>query len=195
MPANEDLENAYIRCPRCELNFIKKKDKLCSVCKREVEAAFHRGEEDDDFGMDFDICPICKTNFIRDDEDICASCARERDLDKSLNGDLDDEDEISSRNWNDDDVDDDIVKPEDEYGAMVGEVDADDMDLGDLDLDIDLGDDVDFDDVSDFDDENEFEDDSDFDDDLDDDFDEEEDYDDDDDLDDFDDEDEDKIRD
>lgn len=28
----------YIRCPRCELNYIQKKDKYCSVCKAEMEA-------------------------------------------------------------------------------------------------------------------------------------------------------------
>ena len=28
----------YIRCPRCELNYIEKKDKLCSVCKAELSA-------------------------------------------------------------------------------------------------------------------------------------------------------------
>ena len=68
----------YIRCPRCELNFIRKKDKLCSVCKREMETAYqHKGEDDLDLGIDFEVCPVCKTNFIREDEDMCASCVRE----------------------------------------------------------------------------------------------------------------------
>ena len=54
-------ENAFIRCPRCELNFIHKKDKLCSVCKKELEQAFVKDDESDlDMGVDFDICPVCK---------------------------------------------------------------------------------------------------------------------------------------
>ena len=30
------MKNVYIKCPRCELNFILKKDKLCPVCKQEM---------------------------------------------------------------------------------------------------------------------------------------------------------------
>lgn len=59
----------YIRCPRCELNFIQKKDKYCSVCKAEMEA-----KKDDLDDVDLELCPICKTNYIQPDEIMCASC-------------------------------------------------------------------------------------------------------------------------
>ena len=62
----------YIRCPRCELNYIQKKDKFCPVCKAEMEAK--RDYIDD---VDLELCPICKTNYIQPDEIMCASCLKE----------------------------------------------------------------------------------------------------------------------
>ena len=178
----------YIRCPRCELNFILKKDKLCSVCKREIESAYKNDEDDGDIdlGVDFEICPICKTNYIREDEDMCASCQKERELDRALNGgDLPPEEEDF------DNYENDTLKDDDEFGDMMGISDEDDLgaDLDDLDIDIGIDDDVDFDD-------DELDDlDEDFDDDDDEDDDEEDDFDDDlDDLDDEDDDDEDDNK-
>ena len=65
-------KNVYIRCPRCELNYIQKKDKLCNVCKSELEA---RGDMYNE--LDMELCPICHTNFLNADEQICESCREE----------------------------------------------------------------------------------------------------------------------
>ncbi len=70
------MKQTYIRCPRCELNYILKKDKLCNVCKAEMKALGNMGTDED---MDLDLCPICKTNYINADEDICPACAKERE--------------------------------------------------------------------------------------------------------------------
>ena len=64
----------YIRCPRCELNYILKKDKLCSVCKAEMQVGGGENEE-------FELCPICKTNYIGPDEIMCSQCMEERNID------------------------------------------------------------------------------------------------------------------
>ena len=32
----EEKKPIYILCPRCELNYINKKDKYCNVCKAEL---------------------------------------------------------------------------------------------------------------------------------------------------------------
>ena len=64
----------YIRCPRCELNYIEKKDKLCSVCKAELSA----NKEDFIGDLDLELCPICKTNYIQPDEIMCATCLKEQ---------------------------------------------------------------------------------------------------------------------
>ena len=61
----------YKRCPRCELNFIKKNEKLCSVCQAELS---NKDEYIDD---DLELCPICKTNYIQPDEIMCSSCLKE----------------------------------------------------------------------------------------------------------------------
>lgn len=159
----------YIRCPRCELNYIQKKDKLCSVCKAELEA---KSDYIDD--IDLELCPICKTNYIQPDEIMCASCLREhQNEDGELNGDWDD---YLTR-----EDDEDIITMDDETGDMASVTDItkasfddDDDDITDLDFDDDedaLFDGEEFDD-----DDNQDEDDDDYDDDDDDD--DDDDYDD-----------------
>lgn len=163
----------YIRCPRCELNFIKKKDKLCSVCKAELNAEPNLDD------MDLEICPICKTNYIRPDEIMCKQCIKERSLEDVIVS-HDDDDWDSYLN-----PDEDNISSDEETGEMASITDLDSTDLDD-DLEIDdsdlpdIGEDIDFGDDEDNEDE-EFEDDLDEDDDFDDD---DDDFDDDDDEDD-----------
>ncbi|MCI6542588.1 MAG: hypothetical protein MR423_02170 [Firmicutes bacterium] len=115
----------YIRCPRCELNFIKKKDKLCSVCQAEINAGGDNFDE-----LDMETCPICKTNYIRPDEIMCAQCAKER----SMNGEnigLDDD-------WESyiDNEEENETSIEEETGDMASVTDLEDDDLDDLDSDM-----------------------------------------------------------
>ncbi len=163
----------YIRCPRCELNYIQKKDKFCPVCKSEMEAK--RDFVDD---LDLELCPICKTNYIQSDEIMCASCLKEhQNEDGEINEDWE---EYMSR-----DDDDDITTAEDETGEMASVSDITKSSLldDDDDLNTDLSfveddDDLDFSDDEDEDDADDDEDEEDDDDDFDDD--DDEDYDDDD---------------
>ena len=62
----------YIRCPRCELNYIEKKQKFCNVCKSEMKAS---GEIVDESEMK--LCPACHTSLIPQTQDICDSCREE----------------------------------------------------------------------------------------------------------------------
>ena len=94
-------KNVYIRCPRCELNYIKKSDQYCDVCKRELKLI----ESDDDIG-DLELCSICKINFVQNGEEVCDSCKHEFGINNS--DDMDEE----INNWHkyisdDDDEDDD----------------------------------------------------------------------------------------
>ena len=41
----------FIKCPRCELNYIREEEQYCPVCKREM-----KGESHDD---PFELCSIC----------------------------------------------------------------------------------------------------------------------------------------
>lgn len=155
----------YVRCPRCELNYIQKKDKFCNVCKLEMKAL---GSLDIEDNLDLELCPICKANYINPDEDMCVACAKERALEEGLSNDKDGQD----TGWEDFDNDDGRYSEDEETGEMVSITDLDDDDVledGD-DLSLTEDDDLDSDKIEE--DENE----DDFDDvfdDLDDDFDDE----------------------
>jgi hypothetical protein len=170
----------YIRCPRCELNYIDKREKLCKVCQAELNAKGTHSMTDEE-ALELGLCPICKTNYITEDEDICAECAKERDMQNDRIEGLEDTDDlggdISEDNWRKYIENDDVETEDDEYGDMSSITDAEDLD--------DLGDGMDdeFDDIKD---------EEDFDDDLDDDLDyNDDDLDDDDDYDEDDDDDDD----
>ena len=132
----------YIRCPRCELNYIQKKDKFCNVCKLEMKAL---GSLDIEDNLDLELCPICKANYINPDEDMCVACAKERALEEGLINDKDSDD----GGWNDFMNDDDGSYSEDEEtGEMVSITDLDD-DVIDDDDDLSLAGDDDEDDLDD----------------------------------------------
>jgi len=72
------MKSLYIKCPRCELNYIQKKDKFCDVCKHEMKAGSLEMDELDEFEEDVELCPVCKTNYLLDGETICQSCQEEQ---------------------------------------------------------------------------------------------------------------------
>ena len=137
----------WILCPRCELNYIKKADQYCDVCKKEMKLI---AANDDDIG-DLELCPICKINFVQSDEEVCDSCKQEL----GIVADEDAEDrEISDwHKYIDDDNDDDDEDEDDDYNEVEdGTSGIDD----DFEFDEDLGKDlVDNDDDDDFDDDDE----------------------------------------
>lgn len=129
----------YIRCPRCELNYIHKKDKFCEVCKKEMQV----GGGADFVDLDLDLCPICKTNYIQPDEIMCASCLAER----NASGDIDDNNDWEDYIQRDEQEIDDANE---EVGDMSSIKSYDDDDLLDSDLamqddedDLDFAEDVD----------------------------------------------------
>lgn len=126
----------YIRCPRCELNYIQKKDKFCNVCKLEMKAL---GSLDIEDNLDLELCPVCKVNYINPDEDMCVACAKERALEEGLNNDNEDD-----NSWSDYSNDDGAYSEDEERGEMVSITDLDDDDVLDDDDDLALaGDDDD----------------------------------------------------
>ena len=155
----------YVRCPRCELNFIDKKEKLCKVCQAELKAKGTQTMSDEE-ALEMGLCPVCKTNYITDEEDMCAECARERDLQNDRIdglGDDDEETDIGEENWRKYIENDDIETEDDEFGDMTSIADADDLDDEDS---MDFKDDE-MDEIDDMDDFDDFEDLDDLDDDFD----------------------------
>lgn len=176
----------YIRCPRCELNFIEKSQKLCKVCEQELASKGNKELTDEEV-KEMNLCPICKTNYLMDDEEICDECASEKaalDNNDDFNISTDeqsDDTEDKTDNWRQYVENDDAELPEDEFGDMTSittEEDSDEI-LDDEDMEFDEKD-------EEF--EEEFEDE--FEDDFDESFDEDEDFDEDDDENDEDDDDE-----
>lgn len=71
----------YIKCPRCDLNYIKRGEEYCAVCKAELkkgpQLVFAIDEEDEVETLD--LCPICHQNHIKPGEKMCAKCAEEKE--------------------------------------------------------------------------------------------------------------------
>lgn len=59
----------FVKCPRCELNYIQEGEQYCSVCKREM-----KGEVKDD---PFELCSICNENPALPGKDVCLFCLKE----------------------------------------------------------------------------------------------------------------------
>lgn len=117
----------YIRCPRCELNYIEKKDKLCSVCKAELSA-----KKDELIGdLDLELCPICKTNYIQPDEIMCATCLKEHQSEG---------DDIST-DWEDylNRDEEEVVYDDEETGDMATVTDELDDNMLEDDIDTSIG--------------------------------------------------------
>ncbi len=141
----------YVRCPRCELNYIDKREKMCKVCEAEMQAKGNKELTDEEI-KELNLCPVCRTNYLVDDEEMCAECAAEKaalENSETMMVSSDDEqgDEKDERedNWRAYVENDDAEVPEDEYGDMTSITSADDEDtLDDDDLsDIDKDDEFD----------------------------------------------------
>ena len=77
----------FIKCPRCELNYIREEEQYCSVCKREM-----KGESHDD---PFELCSICNENPAMPGKDVCLLCYKEMTQQQGLRDDAVEEEETS----------------------------------------------------------------------------------------------------
>ena len=159
-------EVKYIKCPRCELNYILKKDKFCDVCKSEMKAGILEENDFEEFEEGLEICPICKVNYINEGERMCTTCLEEQ-LSTTVK---DDEPDWRGFVEKSDDEDEDLdllpVEEDDEIdeeleGAFAKDLEAefDDMDEDEESEDIDDHDDFDdsmSDDFDDYDDDEEY---------------------------------------
>lgn len=101
----------YIKCPRCELNYIDaNKQEYCDVCLKEMHG---KHDDFDDFDGDEDeqmeVCPICGENMIGIGETMCEECRKKHSDEIEEEPDPDKDDEW--RDYLDDDTDD-IEVPE-----------------------------------------------------------------------------------
>ena len=59
----------FVKCPRCELNYIPENEEYCPVCKREM-----KGERHED---PIELCSICNENPVMPGRDVCYECYKE----------------------------------------------------------------------------------------------------------------------
>lgn len=112
------MAKKYIKCPRCELNYILEGEDYCNVCKNEMK---HHSESDyDDELLDFDdmdLCPVCGQNYIKEDQSMCDECRKKRNGENGAGADFEDDDMSSPVS----DIDSD--DEDDEYNSGFSEVD------------------------------------------------------------------------
>lgn len=76
----EEKRPQYVLCPRCELNYIKAKEKYCAVCKVAMGLADPNTllPDEEEVGLE-KLCPVCHVNYIGEDEEICFLCQKEKE--------------------------------------------------------------------------------------------------------------------
>lgn len=80
----------YVKCPRCELNYIDpEKQEYCDVCIAEMKGNKLQFADLDDEELDeeleeetSDICPVCGVNHVRFGETMCDACKEKSELDE-----------------------------------------------------------------------------------------------------------------
>ena len=118
----------FVKCPRCELNYIEESEGFCKICKREMQ-----GENSSD---DVELCTICNERPAIPGRDICLVCLKEMNVGTDDDtDDLDHEEEavgtvdenaigsidpVSSMDEIMPDINDDI--PEGEYSEIENEL-------------------------------------------------------------------------
>lgn len=147
----------YIKCPRCELNYILKKDKYCDVCKSEMKAGILKESDLDEFELEegMELCPICKVNYMNPGENMCVTCQEEqvsiiKDDEPDWRGFVDKDDSEEDLDLlpveEDDEIDEEL---EGAFAKDLDDADFDDEDLDEDDMNDDFDDDDDFEDVDD----------------------------------------------
>ena len=58
-----------VKCPRCDLNYIREDEKYCKVCLQEMKGE-SRSEE-------IELCSICNEEPVLPGKDVCLFCLRE----------------------------------------------------------------------------------------------------------------------
>ncbi|MDE6757758.1 MAG: hypothetical protein K2J89_00600 [Clostridia bacterium] len=83
----------YIKCPRCELNWILEENEYCDVCKAELGVKGFTLLEDEDEDM---LCPVCGVNYIEHGERMCSECRSKQKDDVNFESDTSSSDEEHS---------------------------------------------------------------------------------------------------
>ena len=72
-----------IKCPRCDLNYIREDEKYCKVCLREM-----KGEKNQE---EVELCSVCNEEPALPGRDVCLFCLKEMNKSNSLNEEQEEE--------------------------------------------------------------------------------------------------------
>ena len=70
---------AIIKCPRCDINFIREEEQFCQICKREMRGEAKREEL-------LEMCIECGENPALPGEDLCSACLLDKKLAEEVAG-------------------------------------------------------------------------------------------------------------
>ena len=65
-----------VKCPRCDLNYIREDEKYCKICLRELKGEADREE--------IELCSICNEEPALPGKDVCLFCLKEMNKSNSL---------------------------------------------------------------------------------------------------------------
>lgn len=98
----------YMKCPRCELNYINPEiQEYCDVCLKEMKGIRTDSdelEEEEESELPTELCPVCGENMMRAGEKMCEECRRKSEFEEEPNPEDEDDDEW--REYLDDETDD-----------------------------------------------------------------------------------------
>lgn len=59
----------FVKCPRCDLNYMQDTEQYCAVCRREI-----KGDESEAL---FEMCSVCGENPVLPGKEMCLFCLKE----------------------------------------------------------------------------------------------------------------------
>ena len=121
-----------IKCPRCDLNYIREDEKYCKICLREL-----KGQKNPE---EVELCSVCNEEPALPGRDVCLFCLKEMNKSNSLPEDQEEEsgETVDTSNIGDMDsvsgmdeiipeVEDDGEIPSQEFGEIENELSLEDV--------------------------------------------------------------------
>ena len=121
-----------IKCPRCDLNYIREDEKYCKVCLREL-----KGEKNTE---EVELCSICNEEPALPGRDVCIFCLKEMNKSNSLPEEQEEEnaepvdtssigdmDSVSGMDEIIPEVEEDSEIPSQEFGEIENELSLEDV--------------------------------------------------------------------
>ena len=121
-----------VKCPRCDLNYIREDEKYCKVCLREL-----KGEKNTE---EVELCSICNEEPALPGRDVCIFCLKEMNKSNSLPEEQEEEnaepvdtssigdmDSVSGMDEIIPEVEEDSEIPSQEFGEIENELSLEDV--------------------------------------------------------------------